>query len=115
MRIITGNRGSGKTVELVKEANTLAAQGHKVIMITSHKVFEEIFKNYGLSDKVQVVTFKEYQRNSIGNDSYKNADILIDEIDIFLKAILNNNVASITANKEDMFEVKREDWSKDGK
>lgn len=112
MRTITGTRGSGKTVQIVKEANTLSQQGHNVVMLVATENHKEIFKNYGLSDKVKVVTYSKYKRDMIGNEVYKNADLFIDELDYLLPKILGNNVASVTMDKENMVEISRESWSK---
>ena len=112
MQEITGYRGSGKTVELVRRANDSYAQGHKVMVLVSKSIYEDIFRNYGLDVHIPVVTYSNYKLARVGNKDYQNVDLFIDEISFFLRDILGNNVACITSDLEDQVLVKREDWDK---
>ena len=112
MQEITGYRGSGKTVELVKRANDSYAQGHKVMVLVSKAVYEDIFRNYGLDIHIPVVTYSNYKIARMGNKEYENVDLYIDEIHYFLHDILGNNIACITTDLEDQVLVKKEDWKK---
>ena len=105
MKIWTGKRGCGKTTRLIHEANNATEQGFKIVVLVSRKDREDILREKGLNEKVEVVTFKQYQRDSIGSNKYKDVNIMIDQADAFLRDILNNNVASITVDIENIYYI----------
>ena len=110
-----GLRGSGKTVKLVKTAELDYKLGNRPVILTIRKDMEEIYRNAGLRNEISVITYNDYLKNP---SDYMNADIFIDEAEIFLQRVCfrnGGNVAAITTEKENLEELRRSDWDKNYK
>ena len=111
---LNGLRASGKTVNLVKLANTSFKLGHLVVVIALRKDLEAIYRRAGLLDDIKVITYKEYVTYM---PEYAKYDIFVDEIEYFLKQEIFKvgNLASITSEEENTEHISRSDWDKDYK
>ena len=110
-----GLRGSGKTVSIVKTAEIDYKLGHHPVILTIQKDMEEIYRNAGLPKEISVITYNEYLKNP---SDYVNADIFIDEVEIFLQNVCfrhGSRVAAITTEKENLKELHRSDWDENYK
>lgn len=63
MRLILGNRGSGKTTTAIKEANLLTSYGVKVAFIVPYKDHEQNLRAKGLKQIIPVYTVAEAQED----------------------------------------------------
>ena len=108
---LNGERGSGKTTQIIKLANISYNLGHKPVVIIPNLLMERFYREMGLNDHIAVITPKFYLDYK---QQFKNSDIFIDEAEYLLKSIFNyGNLAVITTEKENIKEIKREDWDKD--
>lgn len=106
MRIITGTRGSGKTVTLVSEANILHAYGNKCLFVVLQKNFEDILRNAGLNKDIKIITLAEYNKDkAIYTDFY----IFLDEVEFLLHQLFPCKYLAASLDKERMIEV---NWRK---
>ena len=108
-----GLRGSGKTVNLVKTAKLDYRLGHRPVIVTITKDMEDIYRHAGLPNEISVITYNEYLKNP---GDYINADLFIDEVEIFLQSICfrhGGHIAAFTSEKENVEELHRSDWDKD--
>lgn len=90
MRIITGNRGSGKTTELVRYAS------ENKITILVHNWHVKEYVNYvarEMGNTVSVMSIGEFK--SI-HPSKRPSKVAIDEISLFMKCLLGTDVDCIT-------------------
>lgn len=107
---LNGERGSGKTTQLIKLANTSYELGHNPIVIVPSLTMERFYKENGLNDNIAVITPKFYLDYK---QQFKNSDIFIDEAEYVLKSMFNcGNLAVITTEKENLRELRRKDWDK---
>ncbi len=108
---LNGLRGSGKTVNLIKLANTNFELGHLSVIITTRLYMIDTYKNAGLNEYIPIITLREYLDNPKAFDGY---DIFIDELENFLSTGLftHGNLKAFTTEKENVKEIKREDWDK---
>ena len=107
---INGERGSGKTTEIIKLANASYDLGHKPILIVPSLTAERFYKEKGLNDHIAVITPKFYLEHK---EQFRDRDIFIDEAEYLLESIFNcGNLAAITTEKENIKEIRREDWDK---
>ncbi len=106
-----GLRGSGKTVNLVKLANTNYKLGHLSVIITVMPHMKFIYKNAGLNEDIPVITLRQYLEDPKAFDGY---DIFVDELEYVLTTNLftYGNLRAFTTEKENVKELKREDWDK---
>ena len=111
---LNGLRASGKTVNLVKLANTSFKLGHPVVVIALRKDLEGIFRRAGLLEDIRVITYKEYVSCM---PEFAKYDIFVDEIEYFLKMEIFKvgNLASVTSEEENLEHLSRSDWDKDYK
>lgn len=108
---INGARGSGKTTQIIKLANTSYDLGHRPVVIVPSLTMERLYKEMGLKDTIEVITPRFYLEYK---EQFKNRDIFIDEAEYLLKSIFNcGNLVVITTEKENITEIKREDWDKE--
>ena len=108
---LNGERGSGKTTQLIKLANTSYALGHNPVFIVPSLTMECFYKANGLNDNIEIITPRFYLEHK---EYFRDRDIFIDEAEYLLKSIFNyGNLAVITTEKENIKEIKREDWDKD--
>lgn len=108
---LNGERGSGKTTQIIKLANTSYELGHNPVVIVPGLTAERFYKGMGLNDNIAVITPRFYLEHK---EYFKDRDIFIDEAEYLLKSIFNyGNLAVITTEKENIKEIKREDWDKD--
>lgn len=108
---LNGVRGSGKTVNLVKLANNNYELGHLSVIITIWPHMRFIYKNAGLNENIPVITLRQYLEDPKAFDSY---DIFIDELEYVLSTnlFIHGNLRAFTTEKENVKELKREDWDK---
>ena len=109
---INGERGSGKTTEIVKLANASYDLGHKPILIVPSLTMEYFYKckEIGLNDHIPLISPKFYLGHK---EQFRDRDLFIDEAEYLLESIFNcGNVAAITTEKENIKEIRREDWDK---
>lgn len=119
-KIYYGNRGSGKTIKLLRQAEALTDEGLTPVIICCHKDFIDTLKwkaeqaHINISG-VKFLTYKE----SIGNPLLKDekSRVLIDELEIFVRDILESSreigfYATLSAEEADIVRLSREDWDK---
>lgn len=108
---LNGLRGSGKTVNLVKLANTNYKLGHLSVIITVKPHMENIYKNAGLNENIPIITLREYLQYP---EKFCRYDIFVDELEYVLTTSLftQGTLRAFTTEKENVTELKREDWDK---
>ncbi len=108
---LNGVRGSGKTVNLVKLANTNYELGHLSVIITVKPYMTNIYKTAGLNENIPVITLREYLEYP---EKFYRYDIFVDELEYVLTTSLftQGTLRAFTTEKENVTEIKREDWDK---
>ena len=91
MKMIIGNRGTGKTTELIKRA--IEAKG--ILVVSSFNVKTKIEEFYPeLKDRI--CTFLNYSKFILG----RKVPIFIDDFDLFLKREFNDITIAINQPEE---------------
>ena len=108
MNVVTGERGCGKTTELILEANIDLRLGHKPMFLVSTKTWGDMLRSQGLDPRIPTISYSEFKNNS--ND-FRDYDIFIDEIECFLRDIIGKNLVSISCGMENQLILDRKNWS----
>ena len=108
MNVIMGKRCSGKTTELILEANIDLRLGHNPMCLVSTKSWEDMLRGQGLDYRIPVISYSEFKNHP---SDYRDYDIFIDEIECFLRDIIGKNLVSISCGIENQIILDRKNWS----
>ena len=95
MRLILGNRGTGKTTKAIEEANLLDSYGVKVAVIIPYKDFEKTLRTKGLKRDIPV-----YSINEIKDKNLTDYILIFDEVEGILRALILCKAICATADLE---------------
>lgn len=99
MKVITGDRGTGKTAELIKES---AKTGAYIVVSNRHiaNYVAQMAKDLNLQIRFPI-TFDELFHGSLRTKGLANIHLLIDDVDSLINKILGHYwIDSITCNTE---------------
>ena len=102
MRLILGNRGTGKTTTAVEEANLLNAYDRKVAFIVPYKDFEQTLREKGLNSDIPVYSISE-----IKDKNLIDYILIFDEIEGILRSLIRCKAIGATADLENSVIVSR--------
>ena len=102
MRLILGNRGSGKTTTAIEEANLLNAYDIKVAFIVPYKDFEETLRAKGLDKTIPVYSVAEAKDKNL-----TDYILIFDEVEGILHALIRCKAIGATADLENSVIIKR--------
>lgn len=118
-KIYYGERGSGKTIKLLKQAEALKDEGLIPVIVAVRKDFIETLKYTANRMKINIadfvfLTFTEAKKPE--NHFYFTEPvyrIMIDELTVFIRDILGiKNNFYATLSSENCKEIKRTNWEK---
>lgn len=96
MTIITGKRGTGKTVELIKESNKLRLP-ILVNSVEQVKKIEELAKSLDLTIPTPV---RLKDRHLLRKNEPSKRGVLVDNVEVILTSLLKTDVVTMTTNHD---------------
>lgn len=101
MKIIVGSRGSGKTVEAIKESKR---SGARIIVMSKRqeKLILDTAKKLGISDLPEPIVLSENNQGSIG----KHDKGILENADAYLREIFDFEVETITISSDNVVELR---------